>query len=62
MNKNEERKEERKDEILEELWNVKDYYSLSCNSNFKILLKIIREDIKNWKKIVEKVNIQENLI
>ena len=35
------------DDVLEELWQTKDYYSLSCNSDFRELVKKIREDIKD---------------
>ncbi len=45
--KNNEFIKEEKDEILEELWKIKDQYSLSCNSDFSILVKNIKEDIKN---------------
>ena len=36
-----------RDDVLEELWQAKDYYSLSCNSDFRELVKKIREDIKD---------------
>jgi len=35
-----------KDEIMQELWETKDYYSLSCNSSFTELVRKIREDIQ----------------
>jgi|GEM_PF-4714808 hypothetical protein len=38
---------EETDEILKELWEIKDQYSLSCKSDFSILVKKIKEDIKN---------------
>jgi len=36
-----------KDDILQELWDAKDYYSLSCNSKFEELVRRVREDIKD---------------
>jgi len=30
------------DDVLEELWQAKDYYSLSCNSDFRELVKKIK--------------------
>ena len=38
---------EMKDEVLQELWDAKDHYSLSCNSDFRELVKKVKEDIKN---------------
>ena len=35
------------DDVLSELWQAKDYYSLSCNSDFRELVKQVREDIKD---------------
>jgi len=35
------------DHILQELWEAKDYYSLSCDSDFEVLVRKVREDIKN---------------
>ena len=35
------------DDVLEELWQAKEYYSLSCNADFRELVKKIREDIKD---------------
>jgi len=44
-----------KDEVLKELWETKDHYSLSCNSNFNTLVAIIRQDIADihWKEAKE---------
>jgi len=62
MNKNEYTKNHIKDDILEELWEAKNYYSLSCNSDFKELVRKVREDIKdfyvlNRQRAIPKVNI-----
>ncbi len=38
---------EETDEILKELWEIKNQYSLSCKSDFSLLVKKIKEDIKN---------------
>jgi len=38
---------EETDEILKELWEIKNKYSLSCKSDFSLLVKKIKEDIKN---------------
>lgn len=47
MNRCEEVKKEEKDDILQELWEIKSYYSLSCNSDFEELVRKVREDIKD---------------
>ena len=46
-----------KDDILQELWDVKDYYSLSCDSSFEKLVQKVREDIKG---IVDKSKQDES--
>ena len=48
MNKNECMNNDIKDDILQELWEAKDYYSLSCNSDFNELVRKVREDIKDF--------------
>ena len=43
------------DEILQELWKIKDNYSNSCNKNFKKLVGKLKKDAKHLisnKKIV----------
>ncbi len=50
---NDYRNNEVKDEILQELWEAKDYYSLTCNSNFKELVKKVQEDIKKLDVVDE---------
>ncbi len=34
------------DEILKELWEIKDQYSLSCKSDFSVLVQKVKEEIK----------------
>ena len=46
MNRKEDIDIKEADHVLQELWKVKDYYSLSCNSDFEVLVKKVREDIK----------------
>ncbi len=48
MKRNEETEVDEKDEILRELWKVKDYYSLSCHSDFEVLVRKVREDVKDF--------------
>ncbi len=47
MNRKEDIEIKEADHILQELWEVKDYYSLSCNSDFEVLVQKVREDIKS---------------
>ena len=53
--KNENYIKNQKDEVLKELWETKDHYSLSCKSDFNALVEIIRKDIANihWKEAEE---------
>ncbi len=46
MNRKEEPNHNETDLVLQELWEAKDYYSLSCNSDFDVLVRKVREDIK----------------
>ncbi|WP_461834002.1 hypothetical protein [Desulfothermus sp.] len=48
-----------KDDILQELWDAKDYYSLSCNSNFRELVKKEKEDIKKLDVMNEHDEIEK---
>lgn len=47
MNRKEDIEIKEADHILQELWEAKDYYSLSCNSDFEVLVQKVREDIKS---------------
>lgn len=53
MNENNCENNDVRDEILEELWAVKDYYSLTCNSSFEELVRKIKEDIKSLDMLKE---------
>lgn len=54
MNKNNEHiKHDGQDEVLQELWETKDYYSLSCNSDFKELVRQVKTDIKEIDTVNE---------
>ena len=35
------------DEIIEELWKAKDYYSESCSSDFYRLVDMVKKDIEH---------------
>ncbi|GAB6163463.1 hypothetical protein JCM12298_26230 [Desulfothermus naphthae] len=48
-----------KDDVLQELWDAKDYYSLSCNSNFRELVKKVKEDIKKLDVMNEHNEIEK---
>ena len=48
-----------KDDVLQELWDAKDYYSLSCNSNFRELVKKVKEDIKKLAVMNEHNEIEK---
>ncbi len=47
MNRKEDIEIKETDHILQELWEAKDYYSSSCDSDFEILVQKIRGDIKS---------------
>ena len=47
MNRKEDIEIKEADHIFQELWEAKDYYSLSCNSDFEVLVQKVREDIKS---------------
>ena len=55
------------DDVLEELWQAKDYYSLSCNSDFRELVKKSGKTSKTFvisekdKFMTEKINQQDSL-
>ncbi len=55
MNRKEDIETKMADNVLQELWETKDYYSLSCNADFEVLVKKVREDIKR----VEAVDIHD---
>ena len=46
MNRKEDIETKMADNVLQELWKTKDYYSLSCNADFEVLVQKVREDIK----------------
>ena len=48
-----------KDDVLQELWDAKDHYSLSCNSNFRELVKKVKEDIKKLDALNEHDDIEK---
>ena len=47
MNRKEDIEIKEADHILQELWEAKDYYSLSCDADFEVLVQKIRGDIKS---------------
>ena len=51
-----------KDEVLQELWEAKDYYSLSCNSDFGELVKKVKENMRKLDVLVEDDEIQRGCV
>ena len=47
------------DQILHELWETKDYYSNSCNNDFKKLAEKLKKDAKNLVKNKKIVNLHK---
>lgn len=39
-------KKEQKDEIIEELWKIKDQFSSSCNKNIRQLIQLVNDIAK----------------
>ncbi len=56
MDNNKKELQEPHDEIIEELWKIKDNFSQSCSSSFSQLVKNIKKDIEHiqYKSVRDK--------
>ena len=60
MNNNKKESKEPHDEIIEELWKIKDNFSQSCSSSFLQLVNNVKKDVEHIQyKLVRDKTIQK---
>lgn len=60
MNNKKNESQEPHDEIIEELWKIKDNFSQSCSSSFSQLIRNVKKDVEHIQyELVRDKNIQK---